>query len=324
MATDSKDDGYIPLMDRFIAWWEGIEPEAIVRAKKASGPTETDEKALEAPKSPATIEVDIPDSEGPMNSWPETRLTFCRRLWGEEFEVVRPGGTEFTVRLVRPMALTAENNLVDLSVGLGGGARKVHSELGVWVAGYERNPDLAKHGARISNTKGLDRKVKISSYDPATLELKPGSANGVLIREILYTISDRVTFLEKVAAAVRPLGHIVLTDLMLAKEEFRKDKAVLSWLKRDAADASPELVGAYTPMLEEMGFDVRVEEDESDTYHGYVLESWAAYVAGLQKEDLDRETVSRMILEAEYWVYLMRVLQARKVRLFRLHAIKKA
>lgn len=316
----SKDDGYIPLMDRFKAWWEGLEPEAVVRAKAggdgAQGPA--------APTDPAAIEVDVPDSEAQFTSWPDSRLSFCRRLWGEEFEVVRPGGAEFSVRLVRPMALTSENSLLDLSTGLGGGTRQIHKELGVWVTGLERNPDLAEHAAALGKMKGLDRKVPISAYEPAKVSLKPSSFDGALLRETLYAIPDRERFLKKVAEAVRPFGHIVLTDLMLADEDARSDPAVESWLERDSADASPEIVGAYTPILDELGFDVRVEEDESDAYHRYVLEGWANFVEGLTKDDLTRDLVSRMMIEAEFWVFMMRALQAGKVRLFRIHAIKKA
>ncbi|WP_425403908.1 class I SAM-dependent methyltransferase [Hwanghaeella sp.] len=312
-----KDDGYIPLMDRFKAWWEGIEPEAVVRAKSPDQATQPP-----AP-SPAAIEVDIQESEGPLKSWPESRLSFCRRLWGEEFEVVRPGGTEFAVRLVRPMALTSENSLLDLSAGLGGGARQIHKELGIWVTGLERNPELAQHGAAISKAKGLDRKVPITAYEPNKVSLKPASFDGALIRETLYAIPEREAFLTKVAEAIRPFGHIVLTDLMLAKEVYRTDRAIGAWLKRDAADAAPDIVGSYAPLLESLGFDVRVEEDESDVYHSYVLQGWAAFVDGMSRDDLDRDFVSRMMIEAEYWVYLMRALQAGKVRLIRVHGIKK-
>lgn len=318
MKKDRHDD-YIPLMDRFKAWWEGLEPEAVVRAK-----AEDSSAGVAVPQqSNAAIEVDLEENEGPLKSWPDSRLSFCRRLWGEEHEVVRPGGTEFTVRLVRPMALKAENSFLDLSAGLGGGPRQVYKELGIWVTGLERNPELAAHAAALSRKHGLDRKVPITAYDPDTLSLKPSSFDGVLVRETLYAIPDRDAYLAKIADAIRPFGHLVLTDLMLADEKARADRTVGAWLKRDIADASPEVDGAYTERLEELGFDVRIEEDESDIYHSYVLQGWAQFVGGLTKGDLDRDLVSRMMVEAEYWVYLMRALQSRKVRLFRIHAIKK-
>ncbi|WP_161973683.1 class I SAM-dependent methyltransferase [Hwanghaeella grinnelliae] len=318
--ASGTDDGYIPFIVRFKAWWEGIEPEAIMQAR---GNDQAD--TAQAPSAgAAAIEVDIEEEDGPLKSWSGSRLNFCRRLWGEEFEVVSPGGTEFSVRLVRPMALTSENSLLDLSAGLSGGTRQIHKELGVWVTGMERNPELAREAAALSKMKGLDRKVPITAYEPDKISLKPTSFDGVLIRETLYTIPDREAFLRKVAASIRPFGHLVLTDLMLVNEEAKKDRKVAAWLKRDVADASPDLVGAYTPVLEELGFDVRVEEDESDAYHAYVLQGWATFVEGLSKEDLNRELVSLMMIEADFWVNLMRALQAGKVRLCRVHGIKKA
>jgi SAM-dependent methyltransferase len=319
-----KDDGYVPLMVRFKAWWEGIELETALRADEDGQPNVAHPVTENPNTNSNAIEVDIKDENGPLKSWPDARLNFCRRLWGEEFEVVRPGGTEFSVRLVRPMALTSENSLLDLSAGLGGATRQIHKDLGVWVTGLERNPELARQAAVLSKMKGLDRKVPITAYEPARISLKPASFDGALIRETLYTTPDRETFLRKVADSIRPLGHLVLTDLMLTDEEARNDRRVKAWLKRDVADASPDIVGAYTPVLEELGFDVRVEEDESDIYNAYVLQGWATFVEGLSREDLDRELVSLMMIEAEFWVNLMRALQAGKVRLCRIHAIKKA
>lgn len=319
-----KDDGYVPLMVRFKAWWEGIELETALRAGEDGQPNMAHPATDNPIPNSNAIEVDIKDENGRLKSWPDARLNFCRRLWGEEFEVVCPGGTEFSVRLVRPMALTSENSLLDLSAGLGGATRQIHKDLGVWVTGLERNPELARQAAVLSKMKGLDRKVPITAYEPARMSLKPASFDGALIRETLYTTPDRETFLRKVADSIRPLGHLVLTDLMLADEEARNDRRVKAWLKRDVADASPDIVGAYTPVLEELGFDVRVEEDESDIYNAYVLQGWATFVEGLSREDLDRELVSLMMIEAEFWVNLMRALQAGKVRLCRIHAIKKA
>lgn len=307
-------------MVRFKAWWEGLEPEAVVKRD-----TSAESGGAGTASSASAIEVDVPtEDDGPQLDWPESRLSFCRRLWGEEWDVVRPGRAEYSVQLVRPMALNNQNSLLDVSAGLGGGTRQIHKELGVWVTGQDREPELAEHGNAISNRTGLGRQAPISAFDPETVAYKPQSFDGALLREMLFELPSRDAFLEKVADAVRPFGHIVLTDLMLKDEEAASNGSVRAWLSREPEGASPAVVGSYTPILEELGFDVRVEEDETEVYMSHVLRGWGAFVQGLSKEDLSRDFVSRMMIEAEFWLYRMRVLESGQVRFYRYHAIKNA
>ena len=317
--TDKATDGYIPFMVRFKAWWDGLEPEALVPAAQ---PTPGSENTR--PAAAGAIEVDTPDLAEEGTEWPESRLAFCRRLWGEDADEVRPGGAEFSVKLVRPMALNNSNSLLDLSAGLGGGCRKVHETLGIWVSGFDRDAALAEHGATISMRRNLSRKVSIRPFDAATVKFKARSFDGVLMREMLFDQPDRDGFFADVAAAVRPFGHIVATDFMLADEEARELPLIQAWLSRETETADPAIVGAYTPMLEALGFDVRVEEDETEDYTRHVLSAWAQFVEGLSREDLTRDFVNRMMVEAEIWLIRMRALESGALRLYRYHAIKKS
>lgn len=315
-ATKSRDD-YIPFMVRFKAWWEGLEPEAMIERV-------SDDGGKRKPASASAIEVDAPDPEQDQSNWPDNRLAFCRRLWGKEFEVVRPGRADYSVELVRPMALTNQNSLLDLSAGLGGGSRQIHKELGVWVTGMDRDAELAAHADEISNIKGLARQVPVSDFDPETVAFKPSSFDGALMREMLYELPLKSAFLRKVADAVRPFGHIVMTDLMLRDEEAAEDVNVRAWLTKEPETASPAIVGSYTQMLEGLGFDVRVEKDDTKAYTGHITRGWAEFVQGLSREDLTRDFVNQMMKEAEFWMARSRALESGALRLYRIHAIKDA
>ncbi len=71
-----------------------------------------------------------------------------------------------------------------------------------------------------------------------------------------------------------------------------------------------------------MGFDVRVAEDLSGSYQRYVLSAWAKLVDGLDREDLTRDFVNIMMVEADFWLRRMRALESGKLRLIRYHGIK--
>lgn len=310
----------VPLSVRFKAWWEGVDPEVLL--KESSGDPEIDKE------DPNSIHVDGEVTEIPQEMagprWPEDRVAFCRRLWeaDEKDEVVHPGGADFTRTLFKPMPLDSSKSALDLSAGLGGGTRKMAKEEGLWMTGMEEDVELAELAAELSVQHGMGKKCPISGFDPATLELPERKFDGVLIRERLYNHPDKKHTLREVAKTLRPGGHIVLTDFVVASEEKRGEKAVANWLNRAAKGAHPWTVADHKKALKELNFDIRISEDETDDYHMMILEGWQRFVDALSKPDLTREFVNRMMPEAEAWLLLTRALESGGLRYHRFHAIK--
>jgi SAM-dependent methyltransferase len=315
----SRPDGYIPLKIRFKAWWEGIDP-----AKLMPG--------ANAPLAPEAAEITVnPPAEAPASPWPTARLALCRRLWevDETDEVVEPGGAAYAIELYRPMGLDSTKSGFDLSAGLGGAVRRMAKERDLWIAGFELDRDLAAEAMRLSVAHGLEKRCPIKPLDEGSLQLGERRSDGVMLRDRLHLFHNKQKLLDGVFTALRPRGHLILTDFVLKSDAAIEDKAVAGWLKRAAARAPaapplPWTLGDVKRTILANRMDLRIFEDETEKYLSLVRGGWARFVAGLSREELTRSFVDEMMREAEYWVHLCRALESGKLRHVRAHAIRGA
>src|SRR4051812_4499997 len=115
----------------------------------------------EALPSPAP-ELPLADDDDPV--WPSARIGTVEMLWGEGF--LFPGGAAETLRLAKPMGLSAASSLLLLGAGSGGPARSIATNLGVWVSGFEANVRLADLANERSVRAGLGRRAPIEPWNP--------------------------------------------------------------------------------------------------------------------------------------------------------------
>jgi len=303
------DDNYIPFSIRFKAWWEGLDPKALI------APRSEDD-------NPLAIEVD--DAPDPNQQWTQGRIAFCRRLCEitDKDEVVDPGGAEYTFWLFKPMSLTSQVSAVDLSAGLGGGTRKTATDLNTYIDGYEMDSELAELAHALSVKHGVERRIPIAAYDPETFELPERKFNGILCRERLFRITNKDRFLGMTFNALRPRGHFVMTDFVLKTESDATDPTISAWLPKAANGSSLWTAEDYRATLTRLGMDIRIQKDETDEYRSMLLKAWSQFVVGLSKADLTRDFINDMMREAEYWLMLIRALESGKLRYVRLHAIR--
>ncbi|MEQ8443242.1 MAG: hypothetical protein RIM33_13575 [Alphaproteobacteria bacterium] len=307
------DDGYIPFSVRFKAWWEGLDPNALV-----AKPSDNDD-----PGNPLAIQVDEPEEA---NNWPTSRLDFCRRLWEveEEDEVVEPGGAAYTSWLMKPMSLTSEMSAADLSAGLGGGTRRAAKDLSCYIDGFEPDLDLAMLGHGLSKKHGMERRVPIITYDPDKMNLPEQRYHGILCRERLFRMPNKPKALQAIYSGLKPRGHLIITDFVLGENAELDDREIAAWVAKEPGAKHLWTEAQYRKTIVGMGMDLRVDQDETDMFRSKLLQAWAQLVAGLSRSDLTRDFVNVMMREAEYWLLLVRALESKKLRYFRFHADRSA
>lgn len=309
-----SDDGYIPFKERFRAWWAGEDPVVIRHAPDRAAPGK-------AKADPHALVVDAPGDDAPSRYWTPERLAIAQTLFGEE--EVRPGGKQRSLDLVKPMALNKTQSARDLAAGLGGGTRAIHTELGVWIDGQEPDPELAEEAQRLGRARKLDKKVPIAAYDPGEPPLRGGKFNGILARDLLFTLPDPQGMLSLIDSALKPRGHVVISDYAFASPAKADSPTAKAWLAQEPRAPAPLTLEGYRFSMQRLGWDVRIFEDDSDPQLRHILGGWAAFMDGLAKPDLTRPFVSAMLLEAELWLHRARVLQAGAVRVVRIHAMKR-
>ncbi len=248
MIKAEKTDPYIPLKARFMAWWEGVEPDAMVESdalqSAADGvvPLVAPEQAA---SDPSQIEVDVP--VGPAPVWSEERIAFYRRLWGndDQDDAIVPGGIDLPLRLVKPMALTNHMQMLDVGCGIGGAARAVAEHIGPRITGVVDHQELIDLGNELTAAARLQKQVSLELTDYSELDFGKSKYEGALVREIAYRQPDRLDFLRAVKNAIKPQGHIVLTDLVLATSDARDAKPIRRWLEKESAGAEPGVLADY-------------------------------------------------------------------------------
>jgi len=312
------NDGYIPFPLRFKAWWEGVDPADLART--GAPPPDPGAAGISVESAPE-------EEEG---RWSAGRLSLCQRLWetDEGDEVVHPGGAAYTVELAKPMALDSTKSAADLSAGLGGGTRKLAASLDLWMTGFEPDRELAEHAMALSRKHGQERRAPIAPLDEESFDLGEKRLDGVLMRERLFRFPNKQRTIDGLFRALKPRGHLVLTDFALADDAAAADPAVAGWLKREAAfgpsGREPSLwtKADVKKALLAKKLDLRIFEDESEKYLGLIRGGWAGFVDGLDKGEMTRRFVDDMMREAEYWLHLGRALESGRLVYLRAHAIR--
>ena len=310
----ASDGPSIPLRHRLMAWWRGYDAAEYHAWQSGDAPPKGHGHSLDdlIPKVPVLSMVDHT----------EARIEVLQRLFGPGF--TSPGGPEYAVEMVKPLGLTPERSLLDLSAGLGGGAAAIVKRFGGWVTGYEMDPELAEWAPSVIGTlKGGDH-VTVRGFAPESLSLRPDSFDCVLSRESMFVVRDREAMLKSIHAVLRDWGQLVITDYVLPTEAEPSDQ-IKAWLESEDLTYKPWAKQEYEKAFAELGFDVRVLEDRSEEHRHHIRDTFARFVESLDGSDPLAEDPARrsaLIVEAERWARRAALMESGELALYRFFLIK--
>lgn len=308
--TDDDDQVSAPkysLKKRLHAWWEGYELPPLTAG--AAGPG--GEEAANANDDAAA--EDVPE-------WSAARQKLTQLIWGEGF--VTPVTPESVVELAQPFGLTAENTMLEIGSGPGGGACAVAEKIGSYVDGFDLNGDLAKQALEASMLKGLEKKAVIKAFDPEGFELKTNFYDGCLLRETLIAIEDKEAFLDIILAAVKPGKPIVITESFVTAAE--PGPLALASIDGEPGTVFPCEVGRVVDKLEAVNFDIRVNVDETAEYTTLACTAWLGLADRITGEDIDDDLAAAMVRETELWDRRNEAYAAGELEMRRIVAFKKS
>ena len=297
-------DSYVPFSQRFKAWWNGVEPDAVVRE-------------ADSPADIAPTEILARPSEE-TSAWPSARRAFSQKLWGPGF--VDPGGRDFTVHLLKPCALGPEHTVLDLTTGLSGGAQAASDMFGIWLDAMEPDPDLAKAAHAACEQKGYGKRVKVSGLDPSAMGLKKKRYDCIFVRERFHTFNDKPGVLRQIRDALKPKGQLVLTDFIQTTPE--PGPATEKWLGLSGDDQPILPIEDYQALFDAAKLQTMIFEEYTAEYRTRVLDGWSELVENLDKSEFTREFVDVLMEEAARWLALTRAMEAGEVGYLRVHAMR--
>jgi cyclopropane fatty-acyl-phospholipid synthase-like methyltransferase len=255
----------------------------------------------------------------PSPLWTLDRLATTDALWGEGYQF--PGGEMETVRLAKPLGLSAAASLLLLGAGSGGAACSVATQLGAWVSGFESDPDLAAAAVDRIAHKNLTKRAQIETWDLNEPHFRKHFYHHGLALEALRGGQPEPT-LSAIANALKPGGQLMMVELIADAPLDPSNPVVAAWARLERRDprALPKQE-TITRILGRLGFDVRVAEDVSQRQIHQVLAGWRNAVREMEDTRPTRRQAMRYIQEAELWMLRVRLFQPGWLRLVRWHAI---
>jgi hypothetical protein len=250
--------------------------------------------------------------------WPAARLAMAHLLWGDGY--IFPGGEIETLRLARPIVAAAGTGLLLVGTGSGGPACALARNLGTWVTGLESDPNLRLASLDLIADANLDKKIKINTWDPKNPDFTPRSHHNCLALEPLLD-SQPEPILDGLTQALKPGGHLILTELAAAEAFNPADPVVKRWAVVERRDPSEiQAAIAVTRMLGRIGLNVRGVEDISARHTEHAMLGWRILLRDLRKNAPTSGQAAHLVAEAERWMLRRRLLRDGQLQMVRWHA----
>jgi phosphoethanolamine N-methyltransferase len=251
--------------------------------------------------------------------WPEARVAAVESLWGAGY--VSPGGPAETLRLTKPLGLNANSTLIVLGGGIGGPALTVTSSFKAWVTSLEADPVLAAVAEERRPSADTGKRITIQGWQRDKPAFKPRSANHALSLEAMRGVPP-VPVIKSLAGALRPEGHIVMTELVADQHTPEGDREFGAWCRlEDRLPVLPRTVD-ISKALERAKFDVRVVEDISERHVTQTLEGWRAAVKTMASGSRPAAAAAAAFVnEAELWLLRIRLMKRLELKLIRWYAL---
>lgn len=304
------------LLLRLIAWWDGVDTDALARARgiKRWKRKEKPAKAANEAKTETAAEPEAP---------PLTRIDLLQKLWGDGFSL--PGGADFALRLAAAAKISKGSKYLDLAPGLGGGMRAVAQATGARMIGIESDRELAQAAAALSQAAGLG---DIAAIRPANFEglgsedfASDDGYAAVFMREAFFAVEGREQMLAEIHGALQEDGSLVLTDFVADSDPDRPiSQAVAHWRAAEPDGADPWTEAEYRDVLEAQHYNVERFDNITSKYLPLVKEGLRRFHDCLQNAKLPPETVPILMREGNLWLARSQALESGHLSIVLVHA----
>ncbi|MEQ8719396.1 MAG: methyltransferase domain-containing protein [Acidimicrobiales bacterium] len=191
-----------------------------------------------APGEPA----DVKSCCGDLWSHPAVQL-----LAGDAF---RPGGTSLTARLVESLELAPDSTALDIGSGTGATLR--------WLAGAGMTPFGIDVSAGLAAEAASTAAGPVGRADAERLPFVTASFDLVLAECVMSVFPDKRTALAEIRRVLRPGGHLVMSDVVVAGPLPPELDSLLGWIACASGALSTQ---GWAGLLAEAGFIVATPGD---------------------------------------------------------------
>ncbi|WP_339862131.1 SAM-dependent methyltransferase [Paremcibacter congregatus] len=326
--ADLVEEIKVPLKLRLRAWWHGYDLEDIkLRLMAQAGAAMSDTDILAAIDKDKAQDQTGPDTDKTSAlPWDKIRVEMTQLIWGDGY--CGPGGRKHVIDMCKLLSMDSKMSAIVIGAGLGGPARVLTEEFGVWITGYEQSPELSEQANELSKKAGLEKKVIVHPFDPAKASPFDRKYERALSKEALYCFPDKDKVIKETYNTLKDNALFLLTDYVLSDISSLENPDVQKWLKQEAFQPYPVPSKNITTALEKAGFTIRVNEDVSKEYVELIEQSWAKaktvaeHLTGKGPEGL--AAVKTLMVEAEFWALRAKLIKSGLIGVHRFLAHKPA
>lgn len=279
--------------------------------------------SIEPPPEPAEPELFPPEPESPAVDaaplvWPPERVNIVEKLWGDGY--ITAGGAKYVLGFMPLLALSEKKSLLLLGAGLGGIARTMVDETGVWISGYESDGELAALGMEKSVMAGKQKRAPVKLADYTSLQLKSKYFDAAVSLENFYQVENKEDLFAAVAESLRVDGDLIFTDFVLVPSDA-PDPAVRDWIKSEPYTPHPWTADKIQSCLSGLNLNVRPYEDITRQYRSQLFMGLLKFLAGTTKGEL-LEIVDDLFEECKYLGKRIAAIDSGGLKVHQFHAIK--
>ncbi|GAB4522252.1 MAG: hypothetical protein Tsb0010_06480 [Parvularculaceae bacterium] len=308
----------------FLAWWEGEEFDAAAERARMEAELEALREAAgaeEAEEGPVSVAFGHDETYRAKEQEMGDRLRVAEMIWGPGY--IHPGAEETHLEYAKAMRMSGEKSMAVVGLGLGGPAREMSRDTGVWVTGYAWPKTVADAAREQCKTAGMAKKVEVVDFDPDNDELPKGKYAGLICLAELGFVQKKAALIKQMFESLKKGGAFLVTDYVV--EEGAKVAGF------DPSWGTPNFwtEEKYKTVIQKCGFDFRVGEDLTKDHLALIVEAWKDWkriVEGIKSANLDDETKARMlkilVAEANLWADRQEALRSGALRYFRFFGMK--
>jgi len=300
--TIAEPDGYVPLKQRLMAWWTGLD------TGNPLGQTDP------------SLRITTSGSNGPDSArWTPEWVRVSQSLWGPGCTL--PSSEAFTTRVMAGLKLDRKNTILNLAPGLCGTALQLVEKKKIWIEAVEPDPVLHEHAVRTLHTSKFGNHIDLREEDFASLTLPPLRYHTIFARERLFSSFHKQRVIDQVCRALRSEGQLMLIDYMV-KEEGSQDEAIKDWYELERHGIDPWSVRTYRQALSQAGVSVKTCDDFSEFLIREIKDAWLRMLDNIKTGEFKPTDVDALLYGGNLWHARLRALQSGELRLVRIFARK--
>ncbi len=184
------------------------------------------------------------------------------------------GGTQAVDEAIERLALTADDQVLDVGAGLGGPARHIAHRAGSAVTAVELQPDLNALGQTLTQRCGLDARITHHCGDILDTDLPKDRFDALVSWLTVLHIPQRARLFQRCHRALKAHGRLFIEDFYAPQA---LDADTQQRLKHEVACTYLPSLETYEDQLQQAGFASIELEDMSAEWTDFVISRLAIF-----------------------------------------------